>query len=49
MDGLITDDNGNTIRAEAMEGIHARLQQLYDTLEDRELSAGSALARRLFS
>lgn len=49
MDAVITDDNGNTIRAEAMEGIHARLQQLYDTLEDRELSAGSALARRLFS
>lgn len=49
MDGVIIDDNGNTIRAEAMEGIHARLLALYDTLDGRELSAGSALARRLFS
>lgn len=49
MDGVISDDNGNTIRAEAMEGIHARLLAFYDTLDGRELSAGSALARRLFS
>ncbi len=49
MDGLITDDNGNTIRAEAMEGIHADLVKLYDTLDGREISAGSALGRRLFS
>lgn len=49
MDGLITDDKGNPVRAEAMEGVHARLQRLYDTLDGRELSAGSVLARRLFS
>ncbi|UUZ63612.1 cell division protein FtsZ [Polaromonas sp. P1-6] len=49
MDGVIIDDNGNLIRPEAMEVIHADLEQLYDTLDGRELSAGSALGRRLFS
>ena len=49
MDGAIIDDNGTPIRSEAMEVIHADLEQLYDTLDERELSAGSALARRLFS
>ena len=49
MDGVIIDDNGSRIRAEAMEGIHADLEKLYDTLDARELSAGSMLGRRLFS
>lgn len=49
MDGAIIDDNGTPIRPEAMEVIHADLEQLYDTLDGRELSAGSALGRRLFS
>jgi len=49
MDGLITDDNGQVIRVDALDGIGADLEQLYDTLEGRDLSAGSALARRLFS
>lgn len=49
MEGMITDDNGGPIRADTMEAIHADLQKLYDTLDARELSAGSALARRLFS
>ena len=49
MDGVIIDDNGSPIRPEAMEGIHADLEQLYDTLDARDLSAGSVLARRLFS
>jgi hypothetical protein len=49
MDGAIIDDNGNLIRAEAMEAIHADLEQLYDTLDARELAAGSALGRRVFS
>ena len=49
MDGVIIDDNGNFIRPEAMEGIHADLELLYDTLDGRDLSAGSALGRRLFS
>ena len=49
MDGVITDDNGNRILADAMDVIAGELEQLYDTLDARELSAGSLLARRLFS
>jgi hypothetical protein len=49
MDGSIIDDNGAPISAEAMEIIHADLEQLYDRLDTHELSAGSPLARRLFS
>jgi ZipA, C-terminal FtsZ-binding domain len=49
MDGLITDDKGNIIRPEALDAIGADLEQLYDTLEARDLSAGSLQARRLFS
>jgi len=49
MDGAIIDDNGKLIRAEAMDVIASELEQLYDTLDERDLSAGSVLARRLFS
>jgi hypothetical protein len=49
MDGLITDDNGQVIRAEALDVIGADLEQLYDTLDERDVSAGSPQARRLFS
>ena len=49
MDGVIIDDNGNPIRPEAMEVIYAELEQLYDLLDERDLSAGSALGRRVFS
>lgn len=49
MDGLITDDNGQIIRVDALDAIGADLEQLYDTLDARDLSAGSPLARRLFS
>ena len=49
MEGIITDDNGEVIRAEGLDVIGADLEHLYDTLDARELSAGSPLARRLFS
>lgn len=49
MDGIITDDNGEVIRAEGLDVIGADLESLYDTLDARDLSAGSLLARRLFS
>lgn len=49
MDGQITDDNGQPLTADAMDLIGADLESLYDKLDARELSAGSALARRLFS
>jgi hypothetical protein len=49
MEGIITDDNGEVIRAEGMDVIGSDLEQLYDTLDARDLAAGSPLARRLFS
>ena len=49
MEGAITDDNGQPIQAEGMDVIAADLEQLYDTLEARDLAAGSPQARRLFS
>jgi hypothetical protein len=49
MDGLITDDDGRVIPPEALDAIGAELEQLYDTLDARDLSAGSPQARRLFS
>lgn len=49
MDGVIIDDNAILVRPEAMEAIHPDLEALYDRMDARELSAGSALGRRLFS
>ena len=49
MDGLVTDDNGQPLSAQALDVIGAELEKLYDTLDAHDLSAGSALARRLFS
>ena len=49
MGGVVMDDNGNPITPEAMDVIGSELEQLYDTLDERDLSAGSVLARRLFS
>ncbi len=49
MDGLITDDDGRVIPVEALDVIGADLESLYDTLDARDLSAGSPQARRLFS
>ncbi len=49
MDGLITDDNRQVIPAESLDHIGAELEHLYDTLDARDLAAGSLQARRLFS
>jgi hypothetical protein len=49
MEGVVTDDNGQPLPAQAMDMIGAELQTLYNTLEQRDLAAGSPLARRLFS
>jgi hypothetical protein len=49
MEGIITDDNGEVIRADGLDVIGADLEKLYDTLDARDLAAGSPLARRLFS
>jgi len=49
MDGIVTDSDGQPLRDETMDAIGVDLEQLYDTLDARDLSAGSPLARRLFS
>lgn len=49
MDGVVTDDNGVALPVHAMDSIGADLEQLYDALDQHDLSAGSAVARRLFS
>ena len=49
MDGVVTDDAGQPLAHETMDVIGQELQILYTTLEQRDLAAGSAVARRLFS
>jgi hypothetical protein len=49
MEGIITDDKGDVIRAEGLDVIGSHLEKLYDVLEARDLAAGSPQARRLFS
>ena len=49
MDGVLCDQNGYLLPAMALDPIQHDLEQLYDKLDSRELSAGSMLARRLFS
>ena len=49
MDGRITDGANQVLAPELMQQIGLDLEQLYDALDQRELSAGSPQARRLFS
>ena len=49
MDALLVDDQGRAVTLHAFDAIGKELQQLYRTLESRDLAAGSAAARRLFS
>jgi len=49
MEGVVTDDNGQPLVPATLDVIAADLEALYDTLEQRDLAAGSPLARRLFS
>jgi FtsZ-interacting cell division protein ZipA len=49
MDGVVTDDNGHPLAVRTMEVIGSELETLYNTLEQRDLAAGSPIARRLFS
>jgi len=49
MDGTITDDNGHALADAALRAIDTDLRTLYNTLDARDLSAGSPQARRLFS
>ena len=49
MDAVVGDENGIPVPPEILDRIDVDLQTLYDRLEERELDAGSPLARRLFS
>jgi len=49
MDGVITDGAGHALSEPDLNAIALDLEQLYDALDQRELSAGSPQARRLFS
>ena len=49
MDAAIVDDNERPLSGEGFATIGAELGQLYAMLEARDLAAGSAAARRLFS
>lgn len=49
MDAVVVDDNGQLLTSPAFESIGQALEQLYRTLDERGLAAGSAAARRLFS
>ena len=48
MDGVVTDQNGQPLQEESLDAIGVDLEKLYDTLDGRDLSAGSVQARRLF-
>lgn len=49
MDGVVTDGSGQALADAVLQQIGQDLQQLYQALDERELSAGSPQARRLFS
>lgn len=49
MDAEVVDDDGRPLSGGGFESIGGELGQLYDALEARDLAAGSASARRLFS
>ena len=49
MDAVVTDDNAQPLDESAFTQIDAELGRLYEALQARDLAAGSAAARRLFS
>lgn len=49
MDASIVDDNGQALSTAGFAAIGRELSQIYGALEERDLAAGSAAARRLFS
>jgi hypothetical protein len=49
MDASIVDDNGRVLSSEGFASIGRELGQLYEQLAARDIPAGSAAARRLFS
>jgi hypothetical protein len=49
MDAAIVDDRGHPLSPEGFASIGGELGMLYEKLAQRDLAAGSAAARRLFS
>lgn len=49
LDAAIIDDNGNALGERAFDAIATQLAALYRSMEARGISAGSAIALRLFS
>ncbi|HET6756354.1 MAG TPA: cell division protein ZipA C-terminal FtsZ-binding domain-containing protein [Burkholderiales bacterium] len=49
LDGVLVDDNGKPLNERGIENIRAQLRDIYDRMQARQISAGSARARRLFS
>ena len=49
MDAAIVDDNGQMLSGEGFSAIGRELELLYQALAQRDMAAGSAVARRLFS
>ncbi len=49
MDASIVDDHGRPLTPDGFRAIGAELGRLYIALQERDLAAGSAAARRLFS
>ncbi len=49
MDGRLCDDQGHLMSEPALDSLAIDIERLYDALDERDLSAGSMLARRLFS
>lgn len=49
MDADMVDDAGVPLKLQAFPAIGSEILKLYDALESRDLAAGSAAARRLFS
>ena len=49
LDAVVSDDNGQPLHPDAFTTIGLELSQLYEQLAQRDLAAGSPVARRLFS
>jgi hypothetical protein len=49
LDALVSDDKGQPLHPDAFPLVGSELGALYEKLAERDLPAGSAAARRLFS
>lgn len=49
LDATVVDDDGRPVPPQGFATIGAELSRLYDALDARDMPAGSAIARRLFS